>query len=121
MPESKTRQLGSEKRYGVVDDLVGSSTQLRVLETLLNTAWFPSHRKWLIDNSKLGEVLAQPGLARLIALMRWHRAKLTDLAVAWVTPEPCGLPRQLLERQLPFQFRRFDKVADAERWLLSRP
>ncbi len=121
MHESKKGRGRAGGLYGVLDSLVGSSTELRILDTLLRADWFPCHRKWLIDNSQIDEMPTRAGLAQLVELMGRHQAKLRGLAVAWVTREPCGLSRRVLERGLPFQFRRFDDVAVADRWLRSKP
>ena len=67
------------------------------------------------------EPLALGDLAQFLELMKVHSEQLSDLIVAWVAPARWSPMRERLAQQLPFRFRRFEKIGKAHRWLRAQP
>ena len=53
--------------------------------------------------------------------MTVHSERLSDVIVAWVAPARWSPLREWMAQQLPFPFRRFEKVDEALRWLQAQP
>ena len=112
---------GADVTYGVLRGLPDASAPLHLLGTVLTAGNSCRQQKWLIDNRMADEPLPLMELAQFLDLMRVHGEKLVDVRVAWVAPAHWTPLRESLARQLPFPFRRFEKIDEALRWLQAQP
>jgi hypothetical protein len=110
-----------EVTYGVLRGLPDAGAPLQLLGTVLTGGHSCRQRRWLIDNRMADGPLALMDLAEFLDLMRVHSEKLADVCVAWVAPARWTPLRECLAQQLPFRFRRFEKIDKAQRWLQAQP
>jgi hypothetical protein len=111
---------GAAPLYGILRGLPDASAPLQLLAEVLTDGYSCPQRRWLIDNRMADEPLALIDLARFLDLTRVHGEKLADVCVAWVAPASWTPLREGLAQQLPFQFRHFEKIDEAQRWLQTQ-
>ena len=108
---------GVEPLYGVLRGLPDAGAPLHLLGVVLTDGYSCPQRRWLVDNRMAEGPLALMDLARFLDITKVHSEKLADLCVAWVAPARWTARRERLAQQLPFQFRHFEKIDEAQRWL----
>jgi hypothetical protein len=108
---------GVDATYGILRGLPDASAPLHVLALVLTAGTPCEQRRWLIDNRMADGPLALLDLARFLNLMKVHGEQLGDVIVAWVAPAGWSPLREWMAQQLPFPFRRFEKIGEALHWL----
>jgi len=111
---------GVEPLYGILRGLPDAGAPLHLLGVVLTDGYSCAQRRWLIDNRMADEPLALMDLARFLSITRAHSEKLADVCVAWVAPARWTPLRERLAQQLPFPFRRFEKIDKAHCWLQTQ-
>ena len=111
---------GVESMYGVLRGLPDAGAPLHVLATVLTSGSSCRQRRWLIDNRMADGPVALMDLARFLDITKVHGEKLADVSVAWVAPAHWTPLREWLAQQLPFEFRRFDQIDNAQRRLQTQ-
>ena len=111
---------GVEPLYGILRGLPDAGAPLHLLGVVLTEGYSCPQRRWLIDNRMADGPLALGDLARFLEITKLHSEKLADVCVAWVAPAGWSPLRERLAQQLPLEFRHFEKIREAQRWLQTQ-
>jgi hypothetical protein len=109
-----------EVPYGVLRGLPDAGAPLHLLGTVLSAGRSCEQRRWLIDNRMADEPVSLRDLAHFVDITRAHGEKLADVCVAWAAPARWSPLREWTVQQLPFRFRRFERLDEALRWLQAQ-